>query len=81
MFFEKENQEYSKSKEKVNWKKKFAILPVSIYVDSNGTEKYVWLGWYETRKYYEKSQRGWFIETRIPNSTEIKKVPYQDYYY
>lgn len=56
------------TKDKVSWRKRFAIFPQCVAMDeASNTETYVWLGFYEVRRYWEKDH-GWWREYRLPEA-------------
>lgn len=59
------------TKEKVKWRKRFALLPVIVSIDENGIAKKVLWGWYEVREYFVTGGQNifachWEREYRIP---------------
>ena len=58
--------------DKVDWERRYALLPVLISKDGEGVEKSVWLDWYETRTFYEEGH-GWWRELRFLGSPDVFK--------
>lgn len=71
IFSKKSSSREYQTEDKKLWKKRFALFPACVYIDNTGKMYYLWMGFYETREYYERESDKWWRENRLPSSANI----------
>jgi hypothetical protein len=80
MIYSREAEEaVCNTEEKAVWKRKFALLPKCVSLDTTKRMKtFVWLDYYEVRLYWVE-KKGWCREYRLPGAQTSWKVDANTY--